>query len=1078
MITGDVCSSYETRWFTLVSNDRWGASYYTPVGTVPSDPSWVFVYNPGPGTIQIDWETATGPQTPFSLAPGTTNVRTVPSNSGGRFSSSTPGASFYAIETIDSDAQGQAFDWGIALIPEDNLTSQALVGLGLGRDPTSAVAPNENGSPVWVTPVGADGVSVCVDYDGDNVGPLTDANGLHYDLLLTLNELQSFRVFDPDGDQTGMLLYVCDTSGAKLAVAWGQDPLAASAGEPALDMGTGIPPLPAFAAGKGATVVVDADGDGLPSPGDTLEYTIVAQNISRVPVPDLVVEDEVPLHATYVDSSTVLSNGVITVPVPDGGLTPFPLDEGGILLGTLGVGEQFDLTFEVVVDPFPPAGVDSILNEATVSAIGESVVAEVLTPLNFAPAVQLEKTVYVGHDLGASCPGGETVTELAGSQLSYCFEITNLGDTYLSGLTLDDPALGVLLVDNTLLAPGDSVMLFSETLLAGDLLNTALAIANPTDASAADLPGVADVSDTDTAQVLEIVVGQIFGRVYQDSDGNGSQDAGEPGLAGVEIVVTESDFNIQVITTDGNGDWSATVLQGTAVVDVNENDPDIPMGAVQTEVVDPNTVTAVAGQSVDAGNDGYFVPAQINGRVFEDTDGDGAQDAGEPGLAGVIVMVTESNGSVQSLVTTATGDYATAVFPGLTTADVQEATLPAGALQTAGVDPNTIDALAGASNSIGSDGYCIDTDGDGVCDAVDNCVNTSNPNQANFDGDPFGNRCDNCSLVPNPDQADADGDGAGDVCDLCPGGDDQVDTDADGTPDFCDPCPVDPLDDSDGDGTCDSDDICPGGDDTLDTDGDGVPEFCDPCPLDPNDDSDGDGVCDSSDVCPGGDDGIDLDGDGNPDDCDPCPVDAPDDSDGDGVCESDDICQGGDDFVDWDSDGVPDFCDPCPVDFPDDSDGDGVCDSDDLCPGFDDLLDSDEDGIPDDCDDPGCTYTRGYWTNHWSGATARPAVIEWPIPEDTLLCGLTWHDIVGWRQPRGNAWYILAPQYVAARLNIADGAVPPAVIRDAVEDAGILLEGTCRYIPPGPDRESAISLKDTLDAFNNGQIGPGHCDGG
>ena len=47
-----------------------------------------------------------------------------------------------------------------------------------------------------------------------------------------------------------------------------------------------------------------------------------------------------------------------------------------------------------------------------------------------------------------------------------------------------------------------------------------------------------------------------------------------------------------------------------------------------------------------------------------------------------------------------------------------------------------------------------DTDGDGVLDAVDNCVYVSNPDQGDADGDGLGDLCDDCT--------DADGDGFGD----------------------------------------------------------------------------------------------------------------------------------------------------------------------------------------------------------------------------------------------------------------------------------------------------------------------------
>lgn len=72
----------------------------------------------------------------------------------------------------------------------------------------------------------------------------------------------------------------------------------------------------------------------------------------------------------------------------------------------------------------------------------------------------------------------------------------------------------------------------------------------------------------------------------------------------------------------------------------------------------------------------------------------------------------------------------------------------------------------------------LDSDGDGIPDAMDNCPTTFNPGQENNDGDSLGDVCDpdddndgvpdaidNCPLTPNPGQQDTDGDGAGDACD-------------------------------------------------------------------------------------------------------------------------------------------------------------------------------------------------------------------------------------------------------------------------------------------------------------------------
>jgi hypothetical protein len=86
------------------------------------------------------------------------------------------------------------------------------------------------------------------------------------------------------------------------------------------------------------------------------------------------------------------------------------------------------------------------------------------------------------------------------------------------------------------------------------------------------------------------------------------------------------------------------------------------------------------------------------------------------------------------------------------------------------------------------DGYPIDSDGDGVPDATDNCPNDANPGQEDADGDGQGDVCDNCTDTdgdsfgnpgfpantcptdncpddPNPAQEDLDGDDVGNACD-------------------------------------------------------------------------------------------------------------------------------------------------------------------------------------------------------------------------------------------------------------------------------------------------------------------------
>ncbi|MDH5711564.1 MAG: thrombospondin type 3 repeat-containing protein [Gammaproteobacteria bacterium] len=58
-----------------------------------------------------------------------------------------------------------------------------------------------------------------------------------------------------------------------------------------------------------------------------------------------------------------------------------------------------------------------------------------------------------------------------------------------------------------------------------------------------------------------------------------------------------------------------------------------------------------------------------------------------------------------------------------------------------------------------------DSDGDGIADSLDNCVNTANPGQEDADADGVGNVCDNCTQEPNASQLDTDSDGYGNICD-------------------------------------------------------------------------------------------------------------------------------------------------------------------------------------------------------------------------------------------------------------------------------------------------------------------------
>jgi hypothetical protein len=133
----------------------------------------------------------------------------------------------------------------------------------------------------------------------------------------------------------------------------------------------------------------------------------------------------------------------------------------------------------------------------------------------------------------------------------------------------------------------------------------------------------------------------------------------------------------------------------------------------------------------------------------------------------------------------------------------------------------------------------------------------------------------------------------------------------------------------------------------------------------------------------------------------------------------------------------------------------------------------------------GCTSTVGYWKNHTKYSAAKRDA-TWdkigPQAEDTpfYLSGKTYLQVLK-TATGGNAYYILAYQYIAAKLNVLRGASAPEDVMNALVESEKLFN---QYTPAqiaamkssDPVRQKFISYGSLLDQYNNGQTGPGHCD--
>jgi hypothetical protein len=117
-----------------------------------------------------------------------------------------------------------------------------------------------------------------------------------------------------------------------------------------------------------------------------------------------------------------------------------------------------------------------------------------------------------------------------------------------------------------------------------------------------------------------------------------------------------------------------------------------------------------------------------------------------------------------------------------------------------------------------------------------------------------------------------------------------------------------------------------------------------------------------------------------------------------------------------------------------------------------------------------CTLTQGFWKNHEEA---------WPV-EELILGGVTYTkeellEILN-TPPRGDVTYVVAHQLVAAKLNVAEGADSTAIETTLTEADAWLEANPLGSRPAGEARQAGQDIAARLDDYNNGVVGPGHCD--
>jgi hypothetical protein len=243
MITGDIDSLYESRWYTLLDKAQWSKQYVTPTGETFGRTKLV-LYNANNYAITVSMETRlpSGATSVVNVAVPKFNVSFSPyiqDNTGAYVYSNDQ---FMAMSITDSERKswdnvttdGQMYNWGFSVQPLDDLTSQVLVAWGYvcsrrilyhfthishthhshhchchhhrygctNNYCNPKNVPNKPRSVVWITPVG--NADIYVDYE--NTGNPTK--------IPSIGRLQSIKITDPfDNDMSGAVIFATAAGG-------------------------------------------------------------------------------------------------------------------------------------------------------------------------------------------------------------------------------------------------------------------------------------------------------------------------------------------------------------------------------------------------------------------------------------------------------------------------------------------------------------------------------------------------------------------------------------------------------------------------------------------------------------------------------------------------------------------------------------------------------------------------------------------------------------------------------------------------------------------------------------------------
>ena len=290
-----------------------------------------------------------------------------------------------------------------------------------------------------------------------------------------------------------------------------------------------------------------------------------------------------------------------------------------------------------------------------------------------------------------------------GKEVTYTLTLTNNGPGAATGVTaVDQLPSGVSFVS----AQGDGSYdpdsgvwdLSGLTLATGDVKTLTVTVEITGDGAGTLITNVAKITHQDQAgddptnneSSASFKGGyNLGGTIYRDSDASYSKGDDEQRFKGVTVAllgedgtpVLDAEGNPMTTTTDENGAYQfvglAPASYRAVIVDPDKGDL---AGLIPTQAYtgrgETQAAVTITDASVQGVDFGLVAPATIGDRVWNDEDGNGA-DNGEPGVPGVTVILKDASGvEVARTTTDANGNYRfTGLIPGTYTVDIE---VPAG----------------------------------------------------------------------------------------------------------------------------------------------------------------------------------------------------------------------------------------------------------------------------------------------------------------------------------------------------------------------------------------------------------------